>query len=124
MTMNSLRLPAIALVAVFLGACAGFWQPANPLVGDWNATISTPMGNMNANLLIRDDLTGEMTSPELGAAALNNITVDGQDVAFSTTVDAQGQMLTLDFTGTVEGDSLQGSFDTAFGALTVNGTRQ
>ncbi len=122
--IRTLKLSAIALVAVFLGACAGLFQPANPLVGEWDATISTPMGNMNSTLVVRDDLTGEMRSPELGAASLDNIVVDGNDVSFSTTVDAQGQMMTLDFTGQVDGDELEGSFDTAFGALSVSGTRQ
>lgn len=122
--IRTLKLSAIALVAVFLGACAGMFQPANPLVGEWDATISTPMGNMNSTLVVRDDLTGEMRSPELGAASLDNIVVDGNDVSFSTTVDAQGQMMTLDFTGQVDGDELEGSFDTAFGALSVSGTRQ
>ena len=122
--IRTLKLSAIALVAVFLGACAGLFQPANPLVGEWDATISTPMGNMNSTLVVRDDLSGEMRSPELGAASLDNIVVDGNDVSFSTTVDAQGQMMTLDFTGQVDGDELEGSFDTAFGALSVSGTRQ
>lgn len=124
MTIKSLKLSAIALVAVFLGACAGLGQPANPLVGDWDATISTPMGNMSSSLVIRDDLSGEMRSPELGAANLDNIVVDGSDVSFSTTVDAQGMMMTLNFSGQVEGDELQGAFDTDFGALSVSGTRQ
>jgi hypothetical protein len=120
--IRSVKLALAGLLALTLAACAGL-QP-HPLVGEWDATISTPMGAMNAGLVINEDMTGEMRSPELGAAALNNVMVDGEQVSFSTTVDAQGMMLTLDFNGTVEGDSLQGSFDTEFGAIGVTGTRR
>lgn len=121
--IRRVKLALAALLALMLAACAGLGQP-HPLVGEWDTTISTPMGAMSADLVVNEDMTGEMRSPELGATALNNITVDGEQVSFSTTVDAQGMMLTLDFDGTVEDDTLQGSFDTEFGAIGVTGTRR
>lgn len=121
--IRSIKLALAALMALALAACAGMGQP-HPLVGEWDAVISTPMGAMNADLVVNEDLSGVMRSPELGAASLENIMVDGEQVNFSTTVDAQGMMLTLDFAGTVEGDTLEGSFDTEFGAIAVAGTRR
>jgi len=121
--IRNTRLALVVFMTAGLAACAAFGPP-NPLVGEWDTTISTPMGAMNADLIVNEDMTGEMRSPELGAAPLNNITVEGEQVSFSTTVDAQGMMLTLDFNGMVEGDSLEGSFDTDFGAIGVTGTRR
>jgi hypothetical protein len=43
---------------------------------------------------------------------------------FSAEVDAQGQMLVLEFSGTVEGDSVNGEFGSDFGAFGVTGSRQ
>jgi hypothetical protein len=110
-------------VAVLLTACAGTSAP-HPLVGGWAITIDTPVGSMAGNLNINPDMTGEMSSTELGSAALTGITVDGETVQFSTTIDAQGQSITLAFNGTVTGDQLAGQFNTDFGPIAVSGVRQ
>jgi hypothetical protein len=110
-------------VAILLTACAGTSAP-HPLVGGWAITIDTPVGSMAGNLNINPDMTGEMSSTELGSAALTGITVDGETVQFSTTIDAQGQSLTLAFNGTVTGDQLAGQFNTDFGPIAVSGVRQ
>lgn len=110
-------------VAILLAACAGTSAP-HPLVGGWAITIDTPVGSMAGNLNINPDMTGEMSSTELGSAALTGITVDGETVQFSTTIDAQGQSITLAFNGTVTGDQLAGQFNTDFGPIAVSGVRQ
>ena len=110
-------------VAILLTACAGTSAP-HPLVGGWAITIDTPVGSMAGNLNINPDMTGEMSSTELGSAALTGITVDGEAVQFSTTIDAQGQSITLAFNGTVTGDQLAGQFNTDFGPIAVSGVRQ
>jgi hypothetical protein len=79
---------------------------------------------MAGNLNINPDMTGDMSSTELGSAALNGITVDGEAVQFSTTIDAQGQSIALAFNGTVTGDQLAGQFNTDFGPIAVSGVRQ
>lgn len=110
-------------VALLLTTCAGTSAP-HPLVGAWAITIDTPVGSMAGNLNINPDMTGDMSSTELGSAALNGITVDGEAVQFSTTIDAQGQSITLAFNGTVTGDQLAGQFNTDFGPIAVSGVRQ
>lgn len=110
------------MVALFISACASVSEP-HPLVGDWVITIDTPIGAMDANLSVNEDLSGEMSSQDLGGAPLEAVTVNGDDVSFSTTVDAQGQSMTLVFNGTVIDDALSGSFNTDFGAIPVTGRR-
>lgn len=111
------------VVALFLSACATT-APVSPLVGNWLVTIDTPIGAMDANINVNTDLTGEMTSQDLGVAPLSGVTVDGQSVSFTAAANAQGQALSLAFSGTVDGDALTGSFNTDFGALQVTGRRQ
>lgn len=111
------------VVALFLNACATTSAP-HPFVGPWLITIDTPFGAMDSNLDINPDLSGTMSSAELGAATLDSVTVDGNNVRFSTDVDAQGQALTLVFSGVVEGDVLRGSFNTDFGNVPVTGRRR
>lgn len=109
-------------VALLLSACAGTSAP-HPLVGAWEITIETPIGAMNANLNVNEDMSGALSSQDLGSAPLTGVTVNGDAVNFSTVVDAQGQSLTLVFAGTVTGDLMSGSFNTDFGAIPVSGRR-
>lgn len=110
------------VMALVLAACAST-TPPNPLIGNWEITIETPVGAMTANLTVNPDLSGQMSSGDLGVASLAGVSVVGEAVSFSTTVNAQGQSLTLAFAGNVVGDSLTGSFDTDFGAVPVSGRR-
>jgi len=109
-------------VALLLAACATATKP-HPLVGNWEITIDTPIGAMTANLTVNPDLSGQMSSGDLGTAALAGVSVSGDAVSFNTTINAQGQSLTLAFAGNVVGDTLTGSFDTDFGAVAVSGRR-
>ena len=64
-----------------------------------------------------------MGSDQLGEAPIDGVMYDGNSVSFSAEVDAQGQTLVLDFSGTIEGDSVSGEFGSDFGAFAVTGTR-
>ena len=58
-------LMAVTLVALLLGACAGMSAP-HPAVGSWQLTIDTPLGAMSSDLIVHEDLTGSMSSQDLG----------------------------------------------------------
>ena len=70
--------------------------------------------------------TGETsgTGYVAGGKTLTGVTVQDNAVSFQTIIDAQGQTLTLRFSGTIDGDSLAGNFDTDFGAIPVTGVRR
>lgn len=104
-----------------VGCAAG---GGNPAVGVWDIEMNTPVGAMPATLTINADGTGGMSADGLGEAPIEGIMVDGNALTFAAEVDAQGQTLTLDFSGTVEGDALNGEFGSDFGAFGVSGTRQ
>lgn len=116
-------LMAVTLVALLLGACAGMSAP-HPAVGNWELTIDTPLGAMSSDLAVNEDLTGTMSSQDLGSAPLSQINLgEGNMLSFAVEVDAQGTVMVLDFSGMVDGDTLTGNFDTDFGAIPVTGQR-
>lgn len=121
--MKRLSLGSIIVAAtLFLAACAS--APSNPAVGMWDVSMDTPVGVMAATVTISPDLSGNMSSTDLGETPLDSLTVMENELKFSATIDAQGQTLTLDFTGMIDGDSLEGRFDSDFGPIPVTGTRQ
>ena len=106
---------------LFFVACA--LTPSNPAVGMWDVSINTPVGEQSGVWTLAADGTGVMAG-EQGDQAISGIMYDGNSLSFSVDIDAGGQSLSLDFTGTVEGDTLSGEFGSDFGAFGVSGSRQ
>ena len=77
--------------------------------GNWTITMSTPMGDRQATLALTSAggaLTGTQAA-EGNSADIFDGTVNGNDVAWK--VDITNPMpLTLAFTGTIDGDAIQG----------------
>lgn len=118
------RLSLSLLFGALLSACAGVAPAPHPLIGQWDAEITTPLGLMTALITVRDDFSASLLSPELGEGGIDAVQVNGDAISFSTQVDAMGQAVTLSFAGNVSGDTLTGTLDTAFGPLAVNANRR
>ena len=88
-----------AVTLLVLVGCAASTPPA---VGVWNVEMNTPLGALPATLTLNADGTGMMGSDQLGEAPIDGVMYDGNSVSFSAEVDAQGQTLVLDFSGTIE----------------------
>lgn len=112
----------LALTLVTLVACAG--GGSAPGVGVWGVEMNTPLGALPATLTLNADGSGNMSAEGLGDAPISGVMYEGNTIGFEAEIDAQGQTLVLDFTGTVDGDSLVGEFGSDFGAFEVTGSRQ
>ena len=120
--MKKLMSGLLVLSLATLVGCAAGGPP--PAVGVWGVEMNTPLGNLPAVLTLNEDGTCTMAADALGEAPIEGIVYDGNMVTFTAEVDAQGTILVLEFSGTVEGDSIEGEFDSDFGAFGVTGTRQ
>src|SRR5258706_5246303 len=93
--------------------------------GKWEIVINSPLGAQKATLDITTDgntLTGTQTAQQ-GSGPLENGKVDGNGLSWSAKITTP-LPLTLDFTGTVEGDKLSGSVKAgSFGSFPFSGTR-
>lgn len=93
--------------------------------GKWEITINSPMGAVKATLDLKTDgttLTGTQEAAQ-GSGPLENGKADGDNLSWSAKISSPMPM-TLDFTGTVAGDTLSGSVKAgSFGSFPFNGTR-
>jgi len=119
--MKKLKSGWLVLSLVVLVGCAASTPPG---VGVWNVEMNTPLGALPGVLTLNADGSGSFGNDQLGETALSGIAYDGNSITFDAEVDAQGQMLVLEFSGTVDGDTLDGEFGSDFGAFGVSGTRQ
>ncbi|PCI75388.1 MAG: hypothetical protein COB20_13060 [SAR86 cluster bacterium] len=107
-------------LSVLVGCAAGGPPPA---AGVWDSVIVSPLGDLPVVLTLNADGTGEMASDVLNAP-LSGIVYADNTAAFTAEISVQGQEIVLDFTGTAEGDTLNGEFGSDFGAMAVTATRQ
>ena len=119
--MKKLMNGWLVLSLAILVGCAAAVPPG---VGVWNLMMSTPLGDNEVELILNEDGSGMMSAGPLGEAPLDGAMFEGNTIAFSIDLDVQGQAFTLDFTGTVDGDSLEGEFGSDFGAFDASGSRQ
>ena len=77
--------------------------------GNWNITMSTPMGERKATLAVKSaggTLTGTQAA-DGNSGEIFDGTVAGDDVSWKISI-TNPMPLTLAFTGTVSGDSMSG----------------
>jgi hypothetical protein len=77
--------------------------------GDWNLTMTTPMGERDATLSLKSAggvLTGTQGA-EGNSVEIFDGTVDGNDLAWKVSI-TNPMPLTLEFTGKVSGDAMSG----------------
>ncbi len=93
--------------------------------GTWNTTMNTPMGAQNGTMTLSTEggtLTGTLSGPQ-GEIELTDGTVDGDTLTWKADITSPMAM-TLEFTATVDGDSMSGNVKLgAFGDATFSGTR-
>jgi hypothetical protein len=84
-------------------------RPEMAVDGNWNITMSTPMGERKATLTLKDNggtLTGTQGA-EGNTAEIFDGTAKGDDVFWKVSI-TNPMPLTLEFTGKVAGDSISG----------------
>ena len=109
-------LVTTVMVLVVLSAAVAGQSPSN-ITGVWDFAVETAAGSGSPTFTFKQDgekLTGTYKG-QLGEAPLTG-TVKGAEVKFSFKLNAQGQDLTITYTGKVEGkDSMKGT--AAYGEL-------
>ena len=93
--------------------------------GTWNLTMNTPMGERRSTLTL-STAGGTLTGTQEAEGNTTDIadgTVNGNDVSWQVSI-TNPMPLTLTFSGTVDGNSMNGTADTGmFGSFPFQGTR-
>jgi hypothetical protein len=102
------------------------WEtPKMAVDGNWNITMSTPMGDRQATLTLKNSggtLTGTQGA-EGNSTDIFDGTANGDDVFWKVSI-TNPMPLTLEFTGKVAGDSISGEMGIGpMGSFPFTGTR-
>ena len=107
--IKSAALPAF-VIATLLAAASAFAADAAKVAGDWTLSVETPNGTRTPTASFKqegENLTGTYKGA-LGEAPLKG-TIKGNEIKFTVTVNTPNGELALDYSGTVDGDSMKGS---------------
>ena len=118
---NILKIFPVITIFLFLGAC----DIESVSVGDWNIIVDTEFGMQSSVWTIATD--GTITIAGDAIRVVNGAILEGSRISWSDEISnpsGSEQMMRINFSGTVDGNNLQGTIFTTFGNLTVNGTRQ
>lgn len=94
--------------------------------GKWNLSMDTPLGRQDFTCELRSSgggWSGHVESAKTGRAALTNIHVEGNSVAFATAIKSLLGSVQASFSGVVEGDTVKGTCRSKFGDMKFTGTR-
>jgi hypothetical protein len=103
---SKMLLRLVSLVAFLLigGAAIGADAPAN-VAGSWSVDVSGAVGKTTQTIVLKQDgaaITGTFKGPRQSGTI--DGTVDGKNIKFHVTA-----RIPLDYTGTVDGDSMKGT---------------
>jgi len=94
--------------------------------GTWKLVVTTPMGAQESTLVIASSgatLTGTQSAGSGEGRPIDEGTVDGNDITWKASI-TKPMPMTLEFSGTVDGDSLTGNVKLGmFGSAPFTGTR-
>ena len=94
------------------------------LLGEWD--VQTEDGQLKfvfAFSMEEDTLTGMFEGPT-GEVEMEDISYEENELMFTVTVDAGGQMVVVDFSATIEEDSLEGFLSMEFGEMNIAGKKR
>jgi hypothetical protein len=121
-----MRYPRTWSVLLALILLAPYAAAQSAVAGTWKLTFQTDQGAVDADMTLKQEgqkVTGTLVSPQ-GEAPIEGTFTDNK-LLLSLTVDAQGQSLTITFSGVMEKDTLKGDVDFGgFGAATWSASRK
>ena len=93
--------------------------------GTWTLALQTPIGDRKATVTFEvagATLTGRMTAEEGNATGIYEGHLAGKTASWKANIK-NPMPLTLEFTGTVDGDRMTGTVSTALGSWPFSGRR-
>jgi hypothetical protein len=101
-------------------------QEANyeALLGEWD--VQTEDGQYAFVFIFsmkEDTLTGMLEGPT-GEVEMEDISFEDNELMFTVTIDAGGQVMVVDFSATIEEDSLEGFLSMEYGEANITGKKR
>jgi len=108
MSKNNIHALVLGLLMTVSACATG--PAASPVDGNWDFTMSSPFGAVNATVIMvtdGDTLTGSFNLGEGRTWAIEDGVANGNAISFR--IDRDGSPMVYDMTATIEDDSIAGT---------------
>lgn len=102
--------PALLAATIVLSSAAFSFADDVSGTYTWTTGMGGGGGNNETTLVLKQDgdkLTGTLTGGRGGEQQIENGTVDGKEIKFSTTREFNGNKFVTEYAGTVDGDTIK-----------------
>lgn len=127
MSKMRIYLPLVlgaALVFLSFSVWAGQAKKLEPLLGTWDVETEDGQYSFEFKFFLEDgELAGLFTGTS-GEVKMEDLSFEDGKLSFTVNVDAGGQEMAIDFTATIDGDSLEGMLSLEFGEANITGTKR
>jgi len=131
--LKTVRLAALAIGATLLSVPA--LAQDSPVVGKWATAVESDFGKFEAIMTVAQEggaysVDIQDVQPEGGQgpgpmpSKISDVVVDGSKFSFKRQLTTPQGEMSLNYTGSVEGDTLNGEVGSDFGSMKLAGTRQ
>lgn len=101
-------------------------QEANcdALLGEWDVQTEDGQFMFVFTFSLEEDVLSGMFEGPTGDVEMADISFEGNELMFTVTIDAGGQIVVVDFSATIEEDSLEGFLSMEMGEMNISGKKR
>ena len=97
-------------------------RAGSELIGSWNLDITSDMGNRAGSLVIENDYSGTIDTG-FGEMEISDLKLEDKNLTFSVSFGFGDRQFTMDFTGTLEEETIKGTLSSERGDSQVTGKK-
>jgi hypothetical protein len=116
------KIEAAATAAAAAAPAAAAPAKGSGLVGTWELTSETQQGTRTNTLKVKADMTGTYSFRD-NETPIADLKVEGDQVSFKVTREFNGQTVTMQFKGKLDGATLKGEMVSDRGTRQVTGKK-
>jgi hypothetical protein len=116
---------ALVLFLIVPSATASFAQTSDTkaLLGTWDIqVIEMGLQMQFVFKIVEEAVTGELVF-EMGSGKMTDIKLEKNELSSFVTLDVGGQLISVDITGTIDGENIAGFMNSDMGTVQYTGTK-
>ncbi len=94
------------------------------LLGEWDVQTEDGQYSFVFTFTMENDTLSGMFQGSTGEVEMENLSYENNELTFTVNIEAGGQTMEIDFTATIEGDTLEGYLSLQYGEANISGKKR
>lgn len=120
-----LTIVGILLFSLFVPALSGSQEKGyESLIGEWDVQTEDGQYTFVFVFSMEGDTLKGIYKGTTGDAEMEDLSFENNELSFTVNIDAGGQTMAIDYTATIEGDTLEGYLSLEYGEANITGKKR